>query len=77
MGNGKRRFRGHIPDNDRFLLLSCGYGHSNFAQPSFFGRFFDKLADGDVSPPRGAASQIFNLGRDSFAFGEIAKSAEF
>ena len=29
---GKRRFRGHISDNDRFLLLSCG--HRNSARPS-------------------------------------------
>ena len=31
----KRRFRGHIPDDDRFLLSSLGCGDRNAARPSF------------------------------------------
>ena len=38
---------------------------------------FDKLADGGVSAPPGAAPQIFNLSRGSFAFGETAESGGF
>lgn len=40
-------------------------------------KYFDKPTDREVSPLPGAASQIENLRRSSFVFGEITESAGF
>ena len=61
-----------------FSLFRAIFAFAGFVSAlSLSKSIFDKLADGGVSAPPGAAPQIFNLSRGSFAFGETAESSGF